>query len=522
MELKNVTIGKILSDKIEKIPDKNAIEYENVFYTWRELYDISDRLAIEFLKYGIGYKSHVAIWSTNSPDWIVTYLSLARIGAISVLINPNYKENELIQILEYSDVEYVCYGKLAVCNDIVSCLKNKKIGKIKRYIPINMATDLKDDGTFSISLEDMEKLKKAELKVTPQSIASMIFTSGTTSLPKGVMLTHYQLVNISIEATEEMRWTEEDRMCIALPLFHCFGLSVGLLASLYKGFCIYLLSKFRTTCVLKCIDEYKITLLNGVPTMFLALLNNSGRKNYDLISLKSGIIAGCTVFKEDYLKIQKELKLEKLQQSYGQTEASPSITFNNYDDPIAIKSVSVGKVISNVDLKIVSTEDGHELKAYEDGEIIVKGFNVMKGYYKLPEQNSKKITKDGWLYTDDIGHVDDDGNLYITGRKQEIIIRSGENISPKEIEDVIIRYSDVDQVKVFGIQAPFVQEEIVACIIANCGKTIHIDNLKEYLKKYLADYKVPKYIYIFNKFPLNANGKIDVKKLKKEVQLRIG
>lgn len=526
MKLKNITIGQVLLDKLETMADENAIEYENVFYTWTELDEISNKFAIKFLDCGIEYNSHVAIWSTNTPNWIITYLALAKVGAISVLINPNYKERELSQILEYSDVQYVCYGdfcKNENHKDVVASLKEKNIGKIKKYIYIGQnkfSQCGKTQASEKLTSSDMERLREAERKVTPQDIASMVFTSGTTSMPKGVMLTHYQLMNTSREAAEQMGWTKEDRMCIALPMFHCFGLSVSFFASLHKGFCMYLLPGFHTSYVLKCIDQYRITILNGVPTMFLALLSNSERKKYDLSSLKSGIIAGSTVFKEDYLKICRELNFEKLQQSYGQTEASPSITFNGYNDPLDIKCVSVGKVLPNVELKIVSTgEDKHELKPYETGEIIIKGYNVMQGYYKRPDQNLKKL-KDGWLYTDDIGYVDNDGNLYVTGRKQEIIIRSGENISPKEIEDVIIKYPNILQVKVFGIPAPVVQEEIAACIVSDDAE-IQINNLEEYLEKYLANYKIPKYIYNLEKFPLNSNGKVNVKQLKEEIQLRI-
>lgn len=526
MKLKNVTIGQILLDKLETMADKNAIKYEEAFYTWRKLDEISNRFAIKFMDYGIEYNSHVAIWSTNTLNWIITYLALAKIGAVSVLINPNYKEEELIQILQHSEVQYVCYvdsHNKQNCEDIISSLKKKSIGMVERYISIGKKQVSEGDQNQileKLTSVDIERLKQAEQKVTPNHIASIIFTSGTTSIPKGVMLTHYQVMNISMEAVEQMRWTKEDKMCIAVPLFHCFGLSVGFLASLYKGFCIYLLPEFRTAYVLKCIDECKITVLNGVPSMFLALLNNPNRKKYDLSSLKSGIIAGSTVFKDDYLNIQRELNFEKLQQSYGQTEASPCITFNDYNDPIDIKCVSVGKVVSNVELKVISTEDKHELEPYEMGEIIIKGYNVMQGYYKRPEENCKKINPDGWLYTDDIGYIDNDRNLYITGRKQEIIIRCGENISPKEIEDAIMRYADIFQTKVFGIPAPVVQEEIVACIISS-DKKFQVNNLREHLKKYLADYKIPKYIYDFKEFPLNSNGKINIKQLKEEILLRI-
>lgn len=233
MKLKNVTIGQILSDKLEIMADRNAIEYENTFYTWRELNEISNRFAIEFLEYGIKYNSHVVIWGTNTPNWIITYLALAKIGAISILINPNYKEEELIQILQYSEAQYVCYGDFIpeTCNrEIISSLKEKSIGRVEKYISIEknkFSNGYKIDTLGKLTSENIERLKRAESKVTPQDIASMIFTSGTTSIPKGVLLTHYQLMNISMEAVEQMRWIKEDEMCIALPLFHCFGLSVG-------------------------------------------------------------------------------------------------------------------------------------------------------------------------------------------------------------------------------------------------------------------------------------------------------
>ncbi|WP_411679377.1 class I adenylate-forming enzyme family protein [Clostridium thailandense] len=526
MELKDLTIGQVLCDRLKTMAEEKAVEYEDVFYTWRELDDFSNKFAIELLDYGIEHNSHVAIWSKNNINWIITYLALAKIGAISILINPSYKEDELVKILEYSEAEYVCYGECHTernSKNIISSLKEKSIGRVKEYVFIEKGRFDewgKSNETNKLTSTHIERLKQIKHKVSPHHNASMVFTSGTTSMPKGVMLTHYQLMNVAREAAQQMRWTKEDRMCIALPLFHCFGLSVGFFASLSKGFCIHLLPEVRTSYVLKCIDKYKITVLNGVPTMFLALLGNPERKSYDLSSLKSGIIAGSTVFREDYLKIQKELGFEKLQQSYGQTEASPSITFNNYDDSIDVKCASVGKVIPNVELKIISKEYENELQPYEVGEVVIKGYNVMQGYYKLPKENSKKISEDGWLHTDDIGYIDDEGNLYITGRKQEIIIRSGENISPREIEDVIMKYPSILQTKVFGVPAPIVQEEIAACVISSDEK-FQPEALEEHLKKYLANYKVPKFIFTYKKFPLNSNGKINMQQLKEEIRLRI-
>lgn len=523
MRLENITIGQVLLQRLKTMADENAFEYRDAFYTWRDLDELSDVFAVKLLKCGIKYDTHVAIWGGNTPNWIITYVALAKIGAVSVLINPRYKEEELAKTFEYSDVEYVCYGDCCSnSKNIIDHLNDRNIGKVKEYMYMGKNEHYREGRAQilkNLNPSDMENLRKAENKVTPQHIASIVFTSGTTSFPKGVMLTHYQLVNISREAVEQMKWETGDRMCMSVPLFHCFGLSTGFLASLRVGFCIYLLPELHTSCILKCIHKYKITILNGVPTIFLALLSNPERREYDLSSLKSGIIAGSKVFKEDYLKICKELKFKKLQQSYGQTETSPCVTFNGYDDLMNIKCISVGKVIPNVKIKIVSTKDGHDLGPYEAGEILVKGFNIMKGYYKCTRQNCEKV-KDGWLYTGDIGYVDNCENLYITGRKKDIIIRSGENISPVEIEEAILRYPGVLQVKVFGIPVPVVQEEIAACIVAENGK-LDVDGLVRYLKKHIADYKVPKYIYIFKKFPMNLNGKVNVKQLKKEVQWKV-
>ncbi len=274
MRLENITIGQVLLQRLKTMADENAFEYRDAFYTWRDLDELSDVFAVKLLKCGIKYDTHVAIWGGNTPNWIITYVALAKIGAVSVLINPRYKEEELAKTFEYSDVEYVCYGDCCSnSKNIIDHLNDRNIGKVKEYMYMGKNEHYREGRAQilkNLNPSDMENLKKAENKVTPQHIASIVFTSGTTSFPKGVMLTHYQLVNISREAVEQMKWETGDRMCMSVPLFHCFGLSTGFLASLRVGFCIYLLPELHTSCILKCIHKYKITILNGVPTIFLA------------------------------------------------------------------------------------------------------------------------------------------------------------------------------------------------------------------------------------------------------------
>jgi fatty-acyl-CoA synthase len=349
----------------------------------------------------------------------------------------------------------------------------------------------------------------------------MLFTSGSTSRPKGVMISHYQLMNIARDAAGTMQWTEEDQICQVLPMFHCFGLSTGLLAMFVHGGSMNLCSSHRTGVVMQCIEENRCTILNGVPSLFLAILYSKEREKYKLTTLKTGIIAGSPVSQSDYMAIVKELGMDGLMQSYGQTEASPSITFTSVTDPIDLRCKSVGKAISNIELRIADLETGKSQKPYEQGEILIKGYNVMKGYYKNTEETRNVISEDGWLTTGDLGHLDEDGNLYITGRKKDIIIRCGENISPKEIEDAARESKAIIQIKVFGIPMPVVQEEIVACIVTNSDADLTEDGLRELLKNKLADYKVPKYILFFEQFPEMTGGKLNVQELKKEAFIRI-
>jgi fatty-acyl-CoA synthase len=304
-------------------------------------------------------------------------------------------------------------------------------------------------------------------------------------------------------------------------MFHCFGLSTGLLAMFVYGGSMHLCRSHRTAVVMQCIDENRCTILNGVPSLFLAILYSKEREKYKLTTLKTGIIAGSPVSQSDYMTIVKELGMDGLMQSYGQTEASPSITFTGVIDPIDLRCKSVGKTISNIELKIAELETGKSRKPYEQGEILIKGYNVMKGYYKNTEETRNVISEDGWLITGDLGYLDEDGNLYITGRKKDIIIRCGENISPREIEDAARESKAIIQIKVFGIPMPVVQEEIVACIVTNSDTDLTEDGLRELLKNKLADYKVPKYILFFEQFPEMTGGKLNVQELKKEAFIRI-
>lgn len=522
------TIGECLNERANNTPDIIGLSYRDYSYSWREVDEISDFLAVDFLKRGIKKGTHVAIWGVNSPNWVLSYFSLMKIGAIAILINTCYKEKELEQTLRYSDVEFILYGKgykNAVYKEILNSIKVSKLPKFKEAIPLEKNEDIKwymrSDYANNMPLEDYEKLLEEEKKVNVTDIASMMFTSGTTRMAKGVMLSHYSLVNNSLEISRQMNWNEKDKMCVAVRLFHCFGITAGILSGMNSGACIHLIKYYKTCEVLNQIERYKCTVLNGVPTMFMAIVRNKNLKQYDIASLKSGIIAGSAIHPEEYINICNTLQIEKLQPSYGQTETSPCISISKLEDLIQCKSITVGKCIDNVEIKIWNNLENREAKEGELGEILTRGYHVMKCYYNMPKETEEVIDLYGWLHTGDLGLLDEDRYLYVKGRIKEIIIRGGENISPVEIEYYISKLPSVEQVKVIGTDAEVLQEEIVACIVPKKGFEVKKEDVQDCVSKYLTDYKIPKYVIIFDKLPVTSSGKIQLGEIKRLVKERI-
>ena len=531
MNLVSKTIGTILGERAKATPECLGIGYRDYQYSWIEVDEISDFLAVRYMNMGVKKGSHAAIWSVNSPNWVFCFLALVKIGATAVLINTCYKEKELEDLIRDNDVEYLFYGygcKNTSYEEIIKHIFSKNIPCLKKTLPLELEAPNKwyQRGLFPSVLSDDEKkkLEKRKQSVVPEDTACIMFTSGTTSKPKGVMLSHFSLVNNSAEISRQMNWNQNDKLCISVPLFHCFGITAGILSCIHCGAEAHLLKYYKTVDVMEQVEKYHCTILNGVPTMFLAILHNQERARYDLSSLQSGIIAGSPISPVEYEEICRELEIPHLQVSYGQTEASPCIAISDYDDALELKSNTAGKAISDVELEIrrpensYNSECGEELEALQKceicGEIVVRGYNVMQGYYNRPEETAAAVDEEGWLHTGDIGYIDEAGYLHVTGRMKEMIIRSGENISPAEIENCIIEIPEVEAVKVIGIPAKVLQEEIAACIIPRDGAVIQEDDIREYVKARLSDYKVPKYILTFQEFPISASGKVLSKDLK--------
>lgn len=512
--LTNKTIDDCLQDMAKSSPKGIALEYEDELFSWNDLEIRADRVAISLFKNGIRKGSHVGIWSVNSPNWIITFFGLTKLGAIPVLLNTCYKEIEMARVIEHNDIEFLCYGdgyKEINYDDILQKILPVGLLTREKCISISRSSDgswngLKENDV--VTSDDREMFHQEKMTVHPDDIAAILFTSGTSKTPKGVMLSHHNLVNNALEISANMRWTSEDRMCISVPMYHCFGVTASLLVAVHTGCTMHILKYFRTAQVFEKINKHKCTILNGVPSMFLAIIHNDQRLAYDLSSLQSGIIAGSQISSNEYLKICETLGIKRLQTSFGQTESSPCITISEYDDSMDVKSQTAGRKMRNVRLRIFNKETAKELPPGEVGEIQTSGYHVMKGYYGMPEETKEVLSDDGWLTTGDLGSLDENGYLHVTGRKGEMIIRGGENISPAEIEECMCEFPNIKNIKVIGIKAEVLQEEIAACVVSADGKAIDEKALRAFVKSRLSDYKVPKYILQFMKLPLNSSGKV--------------
>lgn len=529
MELIHKTITQCLQARAAACPDRTALASDEGSYTWRELDHLSTCMAARMLSHGVRKGTHAGIWSTNSPNWIITFLALEKVGAIPVLLNTCYSTDELAQVLDYADVEYVYYGegyKKLIYAGMVEELKKRPGSKVRRWIYIGRDKERKwmreDSFVFA------ERMKKAAAQVEdcirqtwPGETAAMLFTSGTTGSPKGVMLSHDNLVNSSLETCAHMKWDETDRMLIAVPLFHCFGITSSLLSSIHTGFSMYVIEYFKTMIVLRTVQEQRCTLLNGVPSMFLAVVRNPEREKYDLSSLRRGIIAGSPYTEEEYMEIRRSIPSLVLHSSYGQTETSPCVSIGDVGDTDEENARSAGRVIEHCEVGIFNLDTCRQAEAGESGEIRVRGYNVMQGYYRLPEETAKAIDPDGWLHTGDLGYLDERNFLYMTGRVKELIIRGGENISPVEIENAIRQYPGVKAVKVIGLPVEVLQEMVVACVVPEAGASVSQTGLKAFLENRIAYYKIPSHVVLVDELPVTASGKVALGKLKEMAAERI-
>ncbi|OEH94381.1 AMP-binding protein [Bacillus solimangrovi] len=536
-ELLNVTVGKLLENVAGKQPDHEAVVYADrgLRYTYKEFDEVCREAARGLMSLGIQAGEHVAMWTTNTPEWLTCQFATGKMGAVLVTVNTNYQSAELEYLLKQSDSSTIIlmenfrdHSYIETLFKIVPELKtsepgklqSKKLPKLKNVIVLG---ENRYPGTYSWQdILDMksetseQRLDERMNALDPDDVINMQYTSGTTGFPKGVMLTHYNLTNNALNIANCMKLTNEDRLCIPVPFFHCFGCVLGTLACVTVGATMVPVQEFDPKQVLQTVQDEKCTGLHGVPTMFIAELNDPDFKKYDLSSLRTGIMAGSNCPIEVMKAVVNKMGASEITIAYGQTEASPVITQTRTDDPIELRVSSVGKALPNVEVKIVEPGSNVEVPFGVQGELCTRGYQVMKGYYNNSDATKEAIDADGWLHTGDLAVMDENGYCKITGRLKDMIIRGGENVYPREIEEFLYEHPKVLDVQVVGVPDEKYGEEVMAWIILKDGETATIEEMKEYCKGKISRHKIPRYIEFTTNYPMTASGKIQKFKLREQ------
>lgn len=530
------TIGQVITELAQTYPNEIAIKYNDRDFqrTWSQLNEEAEAIAKGLLKLGIKKGDHVAIWATNIPEWLLTLFSTSKIGAVLVTVNTNYKSFELEYLLRQSDTKALVLmdgfkdaDYIKITNEVCEELSDAKNGNVKsEKFPflkhILYAGDKLPEGIMHFDeLKEMgksisdEELKEVMDGLDCHDVINMQYTSGTTGFPKGVMLTHYNILNNGKTIGDGMKFTQKDRLCITVPLFHCFGLVLAVMACITHATSMVPVDYFQPVKVMKACSREKCTALHGVPTMFIAILEHKEFKNYKF-NLRTGIMAGSPCPIQVMKKVIAEMGMKDIVIVYGQTEASPGCTMTTIDDPIEARVNTVGRSFPGVESKIVDPETGKTLPPNTPGEYCARGYNIMKGYYNMPEATAQAIDSEGWLHTGDISTVDEDGYYKIVGRIKDMIIRGGENIYPKEIEEFLYTHPKISDVQVIGVPSKQYGEEVMACVILKENQKMTEDEVKAFIRSHMARHKTPSYVRFMESFPVTASGKIQKYKLREE------
>ena len=536
-ELQEKTLGQLLREVAAKYPDNDAVVYVDRDFrqTWKQFDQSVDQLAKGLMALGIKPGEKVGIWATNVPNWVTLMYACARIGAILLTVNTNYRDSEMDYVLTQSDMENLFLIGSYRDHDYIDTLcrlvpeirsmprgqlRSQKYPYLKRVMFLGAEKhrgmyslpEIIGMGAAMISDAEYEQRQKA---VDPYDVVNMQYTSGTTGFPKGVMLSHVNILNNGYSIGKRQDFGPNDRVCLPIPMFHCFGCVLGVMACVNHASTMVILEAYNPLHVMASIDQEKCTALYGVPTMFLAVLEHKMFKHFDFSSLRTGIMAGSVCPEPVMRRVADEMNMTELTSVYGLTEASPGMTQTHCKvDSLERRVTTVGRHFPGVDVRILDPETGQECERGQAGEVCCKGYNAMKGYYKMPEATAEVI-KNGWLHSGDLGVMDEEGFVTITGRIKDMIIRGGENISPKEVEEFLYHLEGVEDVQVVGVPSRKYGEEVGAFIIAKKGyENLAPEDVQDYCRGKISWYKIPRYVAIVKEFPLTASGKIQKFKLR--------
>ena len=534
-ELIDYTVGGILEKYVAEDPDHEFMIYPDrgLRFTYKEFDERVNIFAKGLLSIGVTKGSKVGVWAKNVPDWMTFMFATAKIGAVLVTVNTNYKNAELEYIMKNADIHTMCMVNgyrdsdyVQILYDLVPELKTTQRGKLRseKFPELRNVVYIGQEklrGMYNTSelmklgtLVGDDELERAKSRVDCHDEINMQYTSGTTGFPKGVMLTSHNILNNGLTIGDRMHFTAADRLLICVPLFHCFGCVLGVCSVITHGSTMVMVEDFDPLKVLASVHRERCTALHGVPTMFIAELHHPMFDMFDLSSLRTGIMAGAPCPIETMKQVMDKMYCKEIISVYGLTETSPGMTASATTDSMEIRATTVGRAFPNVEVKVLDPQTNEECPPGTPGEMCCKGYNIMKGDYKNPEATAAIIDENGFLHSGDLGVMDENGYFRITGRIKEMIIRGGENIYPREIENFLYKMPQIEAIEVAGIPSPKYGEQVGAFIKIKEGCTLTEEEVKLYCRGQIARYKIPKYIFFVEGYPMTASGKIQKYRLK--------
>ncbi len=504
------TISENLRKIVEKYPDNEAlvVPYQNYKATYKEFWNDINKVAKGLLAYGVKRGDRVGIWSANRYEWVLVQFATARVGAIMVNINPAYKAAELKYALKQSEVGLLLMSKGFRATNYIEILDEVRAECIhlKNIVVIDHDWKTFLDGGSKFTTEQLDEITE-ELQF--DDAINIQYTSGTTGFPKGATLSHHNVLNNGFFIGERLAYTEKDKVCIPVPLYHCFGMVLANMAIVTHGACMVLSGEaFDPEVVMQTVQDEKCTSLYGVPLMFIAELNHPRFNEFDFSSLRTGIMAGSSCPEAVMRDVRNKMNMKEIGICYGMTETSPVSTQTFVDDTDYRRCATVGKVHPHLEIKIIDAETGKIVPRGVSGEFCTRGYSVMLKYWNNPEATASVIDEGRWMHTGDLAEMDEDGYVKIVGRIKDLIIRGGENISPFEIEEYLQHHDKIQSVQVIGVPDPKYGEEVMAWVILKDGESTTDEELKAYCKGQIATYKIPKYWKFVNEFPTTVTGKV--------------
>ena len=533
--LRDITLGQLLDEAIEKWPDNEAVVYvdRNFRLTYKEFGKLVDELAQGLMALGVKKGEKVAVWATNVPYWVAFQFATAKIGAVLLTVNTHYRDHELEYLLKQSECENILLidsfrdiDYVQTVYKLIPELKTQERGHLttEKFPHLKRIFFLGQDkhrGMYNMpevlamsAMTTDDEYKERQDSLDPQDVVNMQYTSGTTGFPKGVQLTHHSILNNGYWIGKNQHFQPGDRLCLPVPLFHCFGCVLGVLAAVNHGVTMVILEGYDPLLVMSSVDQEKCTALYGVPTMFIAVLEHRSFPKFDFSTLRTGIMAGSNCPVEVMKRVMEKMNMKDITICYGLTENSPVMTQTIIGDSVEKMTETVGVAMPEIEVMIKDPETGDEVDRGVQGEICCRGYSVMKGYYNNEKATVETIDKDGWLHSGDLGVMDEDGYVSVTGRLKDMIIRGGENCYPREIEEFLYTMEGIQDIQVAAVPSRKLGEEIGAWIILKEGyEHITEEDVKDFSRGKIARYKIPKYIAFVKEYPMTASGKIQKYKL---------